>query len=43
MTNLSPRQLEAMRQLHPDYRQPDFAACFCQALYTLAAELEPEG
>ncbi len=42
MTNLSPRQLEAMRQLHPDYRQPDFASCFRQVLFTLAAELEPK-
>ena len=42
MTNLSPRQLEAMRQLHPEYRQPDFASCFYEALYTLASGLAPQ-
>ena len=39
---ISPRQLEAMRQLHPEYRQPDFAACFYEALYTLASGLAPQ-
>ena len=39
MTNLTEKQLEAMKRANPDYVQPDFEKNFCQALFSLSAEL----
>jgi len=39
MTNLTEKQLEAMKRVNPDYVQPDFEKNFCQALFSLSAEL----
>ena len=39
MTNLTEKQLKAMKRADPDYVQPDFEKNFCQALFSLSAEL----
>ena len=39
MTNLTEKQLKAMKRADSDYVQPDFEKNFCQALFSLSAEL----